>query len=153
IFWNDGRYDSENCGGPYLEGGAAASNGFDLAAQALLGEHVKMRVAIAYADARYTQTVKVGDTVIHKGDAVGVPAQVTSPWNVTASIERAFSLRDGVDVTVGAEDAFHSDNPGPFYARSRSSLANPSTNVLNVRANMKWSSLEVSLFINNAWNS
>jgi iron complex outermembrane recepter protein len=157
IFWND-SYQVAFCGGGVgsnPHGGTAASDGFDLTTQALLGEHVRMRLAIAYADARYTQTVKVGDMVIHKGDAVGVPPQITSPWNVTASIEREFSLRNGVNVTIRAEDTFHSDNPGPFYGLGDPPyvFADPSTNVLNVRADVKWSSFKMALFVDNAWNS
>src|ERR1700690_105364 len=66
----------------------------------------------------------------------------------------------GARVTISAQDTFHSHNPGPFasdnpmavtYAPSR--LANPSTNLLNLRAMADWSDFEISLFVKNALDS
>jgi len=51
-------------------GATAVSDGFDLAMQALVVEHFKLGLAIAYTDAHYTQPLKLGDAVIlHEGDA------------------------------------------------------------------------------------
>jgi len=147
------------CGGA-SSGGAAASNGFDLAAQVLVTERVKLGLALAYTDARYTQTLKAGDAVIvRKGDVLGSFGfgGAVSPWNITTSIEYQAALTPGVAIDLRAEDTFHSrspgpfvwDNPGsPFYAPGLPPDA--STNVLNLRARLRWPSLDVTLFANNA---
>jgi iron complex outermembrane receptor protein len=139
----------------------AASNGFDVAAQALVTERVKVDLAIAFTDAHYTQTLKVGEAVIlHRGDALGTPPLVPSPWNVRASIEYRFVLPSGVAVDMRAEDMFHGRNPGPFSTENPASpfydprsRPDPSTNVLNLRTGVRWSSFDLALFVNNALDS
>jgi len=140
---------------------SAASNGIELAAQALVTERVKATLALAYTDARYTQTLKMGDVVIlHKGDAIGGPPNVPSPWNVTASIDYQLPTIRGVTTHIRAEDTFHSHNPGPFFtdhpASPRYAPGNrpdPSTNLLNVRASVRWPSFDLAIFVNNALDS
>ena len=138
--------------------GSAASNGFDLLAQALIAERVKLGLAVAYTDAHYTQTIKVGDEVlIHDGDALGGPPQpqTLSPWNVTTSIDYYYPLSPDVTVELSAQDIYHSRNPGPFTLSSWTvdPQVDPSTNVLNLRANMRWPSYDLSLFANNVLDS
>jgi iron complex outermembrane recepter protein len=133
--------------------GSAASNGFDLAGQALLGEHVTARVAAAYTDAHYTKTAEAdGTVVIRQGEAVGLLPQVASPWNITASVERDFSLGRDVNVAIRAEDVVHSRNPGPFV-RQPATYPDPATNVLNIRADLKWSGFDAAIFVNNVLDS
>jgi len=140
---------------------SAVSNGFNVAVRAYPSDHVRVGLALAYTDAHYTETTKSGDDVIiADGDAVGTPPQMPSPWTVTASIERDFAVADGVTATVRAEDVFHSENPGPFYTQHPASSyyspdrkPDPSTNLLNLRAMLAWSSFDATVFLNNALDS
>jgi outer membrane receptor protein involved in Fe transport len=97
--------------------------------------------------------------VVAKGDAVGALPLVAPPWSVTASLayQREFG---STHLTLSAQGAFHSRNPGPFsshnalavtYAPARQ--ANPATNVVNLRASATWSAFELTLFVQNAFDS
>ena len=163
ILWNNGPQVDDYAHGENrgLVPGSAVSNGFDLTAQASLTEHLLGHVAVAYTDARYTETTAVtywnGSFVtVRAGDAVGLG----SPWSVTATLERAFFLRDDLACTLRIEDAFHSHNPRSFYEENPQSQyyqpgwrPDPSINILNARATLRWSHFEVAAFVNNALNS
>ena len=161
IRWSNELTPLESCEQELGPGGTAASNGFDIALRALLTERVTAGLGIAYTDAHYTRTAKLGDVVIvQKGDAIAEPYQATSPWSLTGSIEYHLTFASDVTVSVRAEDVFHSHNPGPFYSDEPTSpyyatgvQADPSTNVLNLRADCKWSGLDMAFFLNNALNS
>ena len=139
----------------------ATSNGFDLAVHALAGTHVRTSLAVAYADAHYTHTVtQDGALVVRQGMAVGQLPQVVSPWNITASVEYTVPLQGGALAMVRAEDIFRSRNPGPFQNDDPASLnyipgnvPDPSTNLLNLRAEFQRANYDVALFINNALDS
>jgi outer membrane receptor protein involved in Fe transport len=160
ILWNNGPQadyypHAENNG---LVPGSAVSNGFDLAAQAFLTEHLLGRVDIAYTDARYTHTVVTYGTfvTVRAGDAVGLG----SPWSLTSSLDRTFRLSSDLACTLRVEDAFHSHNPRSFYEENPESQyyqpgwrPDPSINILNARATVRWSPFEVAAFVNNALNS
>jgi outer membrane receptor protein involved in Fe transport len=160
--WNNGSVATGNCLFRHMPG-RARSNGFDLKAEAVLGEDENGKVALdlSYTDARYTQTVEQGGVVIvREGDAVGTPPLVTSPWNVTASIERRIPAGDRLRARVRAEDTFHSRNPGPFYTSDPASpfyapglVADPATNLLNLRADVERGQLDVALYLNNILDS
>jgi len=150
-----------NCGiGFTVNAGTAASEGFDLGLQAALFGHLKVALTGAYTDARYDETVTLNNlVVVARGDAIGALPLVTPPWSVTTSAAYEMAIA-GARVTLSAQDAFHSRNPGPFasdnpmavtYAPTR--RANPSTNLLNLRATTVWSDFELSLFVNNALDS
>ena len=158
ILWNNGpQVSALSLAENTLVPGSAISNGLDLTAEAFLGEHVLGRVAVAYTDARYTQTVMYGEFVtVRAGDAVGLG----SPWSITASLEREFLLRGDLTAGLRIEDAFHSHNPRQFYEENPQSQyyqpgwrPDPSTNILNARATVRWSHFDVAAFVTNALNS
>jgi outer membrane receptor protein involved in Fe transport len=140
---------------------AAASNGFTIAARAYPTDRVRVGLALAYIDAHYTETVRSEDgVIIEDGDALGTPPRVPWPWSVTASVENDFAVARDATLTIRAEDIFHSENHGPFYTRHPASAyyatiqrVSPSTNVLNLRATLTWSSLDTALFVNNVLDS
>jgi outer membrane receptor protein involved in Fe transport len=79
---------------------------------------------------------------------------------VTASIEYEFPVMGGVTADVRAEDIFRGGNPGPSVEDNPASpfhdpgsQPDPSTNLLNLRANVRWETLDLSLFVNNALDS
>jgi outer membrane receptor protein involved in Fe transport len=157
IRWNNGPPDSSYVNGETLPvPGTAESNGFGLEVQAQVMEQVSVGLGIAYTDARFTQTFTFGgDVLVRKGDTVG-----GAPWGVTASIERNFTLHRGITGSVRAEDVFHSHNPGPYVSDNPAAgffynpgLPDPSTNILNLRADLRWAGFELAAFVSNALDS
>jgi outer membrane receptor protein involved in Fe transport len=155
IQWNNGPPDYnlstnvEHYGLP----GKAVSNGFDLTTQAWLTEHTKASLEVAYTDAHVTQTYSLEPPYfyVHAGDSLPV-----SPWNVTASLEWDVPLRNSLTASLRVENAFRSaprteyfNNPDSKYY-DPGLTADPSTNVLNVRAGVRWPSFEVAAFLSNA---
>ena len=124
------------------------------------GTHVRASVAVAYADARYTQTWTEYGFVVRQGLAVGALPHVVAPWNVTASLEYSVPLSGSAIGILRAEDIFRSRNPGPFQDDDPASpnyapgnTPDPSTNLLNLRATLRRGSYDVALFVNNALDS
>jgi len=157
IDWSNGS--PENYDVAFFESqpipGKAVSNGFGVTAQALVGEHAKAALSVAYTDAHLAQTTlgPDGKLFAQKGDSLPV-----SPWNVTASVERDFHVGADVTVSVRAEDAFRSavgrtylDNlASPLYLASST---DSSVNVLNLRAAVRWPHIEAAAFVSNALGS
>jgi outer membrane receptor protein involved in Fe transport len=141
--------------------GAAASDGFELSADALLGESVHLGLAAAYTHARYTETILDGEQIrARAGDTLGSIPVVPSPWSVTGYAEYNRALGDRCRTSLVAEDIFHSRNQGPFYSLDPTSpnydpakRPDPSNNLLNLRASLLWTSLELRLFLDNALDS
>jgi iron complex outermembrane recepter protein len=168
IAWNNAGYhlgtaaDPTPCalpGGP----GAAASNGFDLAVQMLPSAHVKLDMDVAYTDARYTRTItQDGVVIVREGQAVNSQFDFgsVSPWNLSASVDYLVELGHDATADFRAEDIFRSQNPGPFALQDPGSpqynpayRPDPATNLLNLRASVRWGRYDAALFINNAFNS
>jgi outer membrane receptor protein involved in Fe transport len=141
--------------------GGAMSRGFELEAQGLLTEYLKTDLSIAYEDARYTQTVRVGSLlIVANGDVVGTLPLVPSPWELRASIDYARPLGSDLIGYARAEDEVHSHNPGPFYSQhpddafyAPGRVADPTTNLLSTRAGFKWSRFDLGLYVNNLLDS
>ena len=169
IAWNNGAgYHLGTAADPTPAGllgsaGAAASNGFDLAVQMLPSAHLKLDMNVAYTDARFTRTITQGGVVIvRRGQAV-IPSfdfVSVSPWNLTASVDYRVELGDDATADFRAEDIFRSQNPGPFALQDPQSpdyvpgyRPDPATNLMNLRAGIRWSRYDAALFVNNALNS
>jgi outer membrane receptor protein involved in Fe transport len=137
--------------------GRAAINGFDLGAEAVVTDHFKARLSAAYTDPRYTTSVYLGDHYsVAKGDSIGSLPVVVAPWNITTAAEYQFNLATGAITRLRVEDVFASRNPGPFSSDDPLDVTydptrrpNPSINVLNFRAILSKSRVEVDLFVNN----
>ena len=138
--------------------GKAVSNGFELSAQAQLTDRVSAGFSMTYTDAHYTHAVESdGVEIVRDGDAV---QGARLPWNVTAYFGYEFPLTNGVTVDVRAEDYFHGGDPGrslednpdsPFFLPD--SFTDPSTNLLNLHLNVRWASVNLGLYVNNALDS
>jgi outer membrane receptor protein involved in Fe transport len=163
ITWNNGPgypvFPGSPCNTVYLSTpGAAASNGFDVTSEAFLGDRLKVSVALAYADARYTRTFTEGGAVtVSEGEAVGAVPHVVSPWNTAASLIYAVPLANGTTGELTAQDIFRSRNPGPFAYDNPASayytpglVHDPSINLLNLRGGLRWAHSDLALFVNNA---
>jgi outer membrane receptor protein involved in Fe transport len=140
--------------------GSAVSDGFDLAAHALITEHTRAALEVAYTNARFARTVTIdGQLLVRGGESLPI-----SPWNATASLEQEFPLRGNVISSVRLEDAFRS-SPRSTYDTDPVSIyggpsiygalphTDPSANILNVRVAVRWSSFEMAAFLRNALNS
>jgi hypothetical protein len=165
--WDNGPDLMKNCLVTHIPG-SAFSRGVELKAGAPLRD-LRAALDVTYIDARYTDTLtdSGGNPLVNDGDALGTPPLVASPWNVLASLEQGFSLRDGLRAALRAENAFHSHNSGPFYTGIPGTYyapglgGDPSTNLLNLRATVTWlgdvadhaTRLDFSLFVNNALDS
>jgi TonB dependent receptor len=155
IHWNNGQPDANSASFEGIVPGTGESNGFDLTAQTRVSEQGRLALGVAYTDARVTQTVtRPGQLFVRDGDSLG-----GSPWSVTASIEHDFPLRDDVAVSVRVEDVFRS-SPGPaFFDNPNSALyipsvaLDPSTNILNIRASVRWSGITLPAILSNALGS
>ncbi len=141
--------------------GAAKINGFDLGVEAVVTDHMKARLLAAYTDSRYSTTVYLGNEIaVGKGDSVGSLPVVIAPWNITASAEYQFNRVIGSITRLRIEDVFQSRNPGPFSTSSPMDYIyipgrqpNPSINLLNIRATLSRSKVELALFVNNVLDS
>ncbi|MBS0579173.1 MAG: TonB-dependent receptor [Proteobacteria bacterium] len=179
--WNNGPALATNCLVTHIPG-SAVSRGFELEGRGTVGG-VLGRLEVSYVDAHYTQTsYQDGRVIVNEGDALGTPPLVASPWNVLASLEDTLALSGGASLTLRAEDAFHSRNPGPFYTQipqpdgapqdlyAPGLDSNPSVNLLNLRVTLDLrgpspvpqlchcsadatQGLALSLFLNNALDS
>jgi outer membrane receptor protein involved in Fe transport len=134
--------------------GGAVSNGFDFAAHALITEHTRAGLEVAHANAHVVRTVMIdGQLVVRGGESLPI-----SPWNATASLEQEFPLRGDVVSSVRLEDAFRAASRSNYLTDPASIYSyyphtDPSANILNVRAALKWSGFEVAAFLRNALNS
>jgi hypothetical protein len=141
--------------------GAAESNGFDLNVHALAGAHVKLSLALAYTDVRYSRTLtEAGTVTVRQGDAVGSLPHVVSPWNAAVSLQYTVALTGETTAEILAQDIFRSSNPGPFAQNDPSSAyyapgspPDPSTNLLNLRASLRRQHWDVAVFLNDALGS
>ncbi len=142
--------------------GAATSAGFDLAADALLTEQLRLHLALGLTDAHYDRTVFTidGQVVADRGTAIGALPSVPSPWTGTVSAQYRRPLTSDVTGYVAADDIVASRNPGPFTENdpratsySPGFRADPATNRLNVRFGLIRSNLEIRLSLDNALNS
>jgi outer membrane receptor protein involved in Fe transport len=151
IDWNDGPPVVSGSNEQGAIPGKAVSNGVGLTAEALVGDHAKMALDVAYTDAHVTETIT---GYVTQGDALAL-----SPWEVVASFEGDYPLRPNLTASVHVEDAFRSaprltyldrlDNTA-FYSPGP---PDPSVNVLNLRVAVRWSGFELAAFLGNALNS
>jgi outer membrane receptor protein involved in Fe transport len=139
IRWTNPRPSPmEGCNGlSYQPVSSAASNGIDFAARLYLNDQTRFGLSVGYADAHYTKTTIVDNVVIiRKGDAIsGAPP----PWSVTASIEKDFTVLDGLKGSMRADYAYNSTTP--------------TTQFTNLRMLFRWEKLETTIFLDNALDS
>jgi outer membrane receptor protein involved in Fe transport len=152
------------CGfGAILNLGSARTQGFDLALQSQIGDHVKFDLSVGYTDGYFTKNASVGtDQAVAKDDKIsGLSAgPAIPPWTVTGSLEYDFmvGLRSAY---ARIEDTYHSKNPGPFSQRNPANRVvydpevpdEPANNILNVRLGIRHKGVDAALFVDNLANS
>lgn len=112
---------------------------------------------------RYTQTItQGGGVIVRQGQALvpGFDFESVSPWSLSGSVDYLVNLGRDATLDLRAEDAYRSQNPGPFAQQDPQSASyipgyqpDPATNLLNLRATVRWQHYEASLFLNNAFDS
>jgi outer membrane receptor protein involved in Fe transport len=133
-----------------VNSGRAESRGFDLAANALLGERVSASVALGYVAAHYSSNSLAGQPAF--GGLPGVPA----PWSATAGAEYHRPVSAGKLAYLRAEAIFHSrgytsdPNAGSF---NPTQFEDPPTALLNLHAGVTLSGLDLRLSVYNALNA
>lgn len=172
VAWNNIQNftDIPQCGiGATFNLGDVVSKGFNLATEALLTEHLKADLDVAYTDAYFKNTVIVpaggigqivtaGDRVAGASDTSGPPVP---PWSISLSGEYDFRMFDR-DLYLSLQDVFDSRNNGPFFTHDPNNVelydpslpTDPSTNLLNLR--LGWRLIDgwnVKLYANNVLNA
>jgi iron complex outermembrane receptor protein len=149
------------CGITYVGNvGAAAANGFDLGARAVLTSTLRLDAKVSYTNAYYTESVYSGSQpTVLEGDKIGFLSQVVSPWTADAALEYKLPL-GAHTIHFRAEDQYNSRNPGPFQNGIPNGTnyvplltANPATNLANLRVGDTTGGLDVSIFVNNVFNT
>jgi iron complex outermembrane receptor protein len=152
------------CGLQYtVNAGSAISNGFDLALQAILADHLKFNLAVGYVNAYFTSNVYEpgsGVPLILAGDKVGLLPQVNAPWNVDPSLTYDIPLPHGDKLELRGDYRYTSRNPGPFMTQIPTSpnyfpldVPDPPTHLFNGRIGYTQGKVNVALFVDNVFNS
>jgi outer membrane receptor protein involved in Fe transport len=140
--------------------GEATSKGFDFSAQYRAAPGLLLSLEGGYTDAYYAKTVYAGTggagaPVVTAGDLLA-----PSPWNIDASIEYDPPMDGNYDPYIRADYQFSSAQDGlspyqdPNNASSDITIPGaPSTSNLSLRAGLRWTGYDVSLFANNALDS
>ena len=163
INWSDVQQQLYlQCGLSYTaNSGDAVSKGFDLALQAIVTDGLRLNLDVGYVDAYFTKNISgpTGSFII-AGDKIGLLPQVNPPWDVNTSLNYEIPLSAEQKIHLRAEYQYHSRNPGPFITQIPSSpsyypliTANPPIHITNLRGGYTWGKLDVSLFVDNVFNS
>ena len=133
--------------------GGAVSNGFDLDLKVRALDGLLLGLDLGYTNAHYTETVVAGPNsiVVQNGDVLG-----QTPWDLIASARYDFALFGDRKMYARLENIYHSENSGPYtyqhtdaYDYDPTLLANPKIDLLNLRAGITLSGIDVSVFVNN----
>jgi iron complex outermembrane recepter protein len=161
---------------------SATSRGLELTVQALVTANLKTELAVGHIDARFSDATYVSGAgsghdyfLVSRNDWIGTLPQVPSPWTVTGALQYDLALARGMIASLRLQDVLHSHNPGPFYTRpvaqgcclqgppyprapwawsvTEYPQADPTTNVVNFRARLSRSNVDISLFVDNLLNA
>jgi outer membrane receptor protein involved in Fe transport len=147
-----------SCGFSYVANlGSARSRGFDLQAAAYPAPGLTLSASVGYTDARFLQTVTGGPAaktpVVSAGDAI-----VGAPWTFTLTGEYEFALltrrayvRADYDYQSHQADSFLTDPRNGGYDPTIPNV--PALNYAAFRFGVRLPTVDLSLFINNAFDS
>ncbi len=142
------------CNLSYIDNlGSARSRGFDLSLTARPVPALTLGVAVSYTDAKYTRDVPVAPPlfIVRNGDTLG-----NRPWTIYLNGQFDFALGSG-EAYVRADYSYASRNKqAPFPDRVDFDPAiprPPETHLVSVRAGSKFDGLDISLFVENLFDS
>jgi outer membrane receptor protein involved in Fe transport len=139
--------------------GKATSNGFDLQADLLVTDALKLGLNMGYTNARNATTiVSGGNDVVADGQQVN---PYSSPWIVSPTAEYTFAIAAGHKGYIRIEDTFHSRNPGPYNPTADTTsptynaffIPNAAYNQLDLHVGTTWSGWDLAVYATNALNS
>ncbi|HEX8756992.1 MAG TPA: TonB-dependent receptor [Steroidobacteraceae bacterium] len=144
-----------------VNAGSATSRGFDLTIDFSPAARTDLALAVAFVDARYSSTVRLGtDVIMERGTAVGGVLYSTPPWSATITAEHRVPFGRGLSAYAGIDFTVHSHNPGPFLEDNPASSvynpalrSNPATQLLGLRIEVVRYELDIRLSVFNALDS
>jgi outer membrane receptor protein involved in Fe transport len=150
-----------HCGASFISNfGSASSRGFDLSVSAQITDRLQLAAVLGYADAKLDENVGGGNTGLtllgQKGDKIG-----GSPFTMTISGEydlplgddrRAYGRFDYTHTSRSAEGLAGYNDPATF-GYDPGSPPDPATNMVNIRAGLRFKGYDVSMFVNNLLDS
>jgi outer membrane receptor protein involved in Fe transport len=151
------------CGLSYTANlGTAQSDGFDLALQTLLTDHLRLDLSVGYADARYLENAYSPDGLLlaQKGDGVQALNFVNPPWDVSVAPNYSIPVGGDAKVQLRAQYIYHSRNNRSLITQNPVSpsyapldVADPPTHLANLRADYITGALDWGMYLNNVFNS
>jgi outer membrane receptor protein involved in Fe transport len=163
IRWNNiQEHVDDVCGNGFTtNSGAARSTGFDLTADAILTDRLRVSLAVGFVDVRYTRTVANpgGTIIVDRGAQVGGVPSVPAPWSGTVTVRYDWPIEAG-SAYLRMENIVRSHNPGPFSELNPRNIdyepqlrADPATDMLNLSIGFHRSCADIKFFVTNALNS
>jgi hypothetical protein len=159
IAWKDvpSRISLNTCGRSFTDNvGDATSMGVDVSAQFRPISPLLLGVAVSYNDTTWDQAIVLNQrTVYTEGSPISEGA---SPWTVVVSAQYDFTVLEGTDAYVRADYTYSSElgrsgttDPGSV---TYDALVPPrgDTYLVNARAGLKLSQVDLSLFATNLTN-
>jgi iron complex outermembrane recepter protein len=148
-----------SCGQQFVDNlGKAQSNGFDLQFAFYPAQGLTLDGALGYTDATYSKTVNknpaASANVVSGGDHLD-----TNPWSATFGFTYEHTVLGGKDGYARLDYTYHSKgqknpltdpNNGGY---DPAAVPAPATNLLNLRAGVRFDGFDVSLFANNLTNT
>jgi outer membrane receptor protein involved in Fe transport len=147
-----------SCGFSFVANlGSARSRGFDLQAAAYPMTGLTLSATVGYTDAKFLQTITGGPDaktpIVSAGDGI-----VGAPWTFTVTGEYEFEVmtrkayvRADYDYQSHQDSSFITDPRNGSYDPTIPNV--PALNYAAFRVGMRLPTLDLSLFINNAFNS
>ena len=149
-----------DCGFNYVaNAGAAKSTGFDLAVGVFPLSALTFNVSLGYDNVHFTKTIRnpTGEVLAERDAVVGGVPSVPSPWIGAANLRYEWPITHKIAGYARIDEIVHSHNPGPFTELDPRAIgydprfvADPATNILNLKLGLNWSKLDLRLFVNNA---
>jgi iron complex outermembrane receptor protein len=162
INWKDIQYSVglPGCVFSYTaNAGKAVSRGADVQANISVFEGLSANVSVSYTDAHYQEDIRgpaasgrVGTLLVAKGNELPTP-----PWSLQVGGQYSRELGNGVSAYLRADYQYSSkykNGLGPgTNSYAPDTYNSPSTHFVTARAGASISGLEVSVFVNNLFNS
>ena len=151
------------CGFQYTDNvGTAVAKGFDVQLDAVLGGGFSVDASLGYTDARYTKD----SALAHAGNAISGEAAINyspgtnAPWNAAIGAQYNFTAMNHdafvrLDYEYGARNPWLASVQDPRNTSQYNANAYtlPATNFASLRAGVSLGSWQVSLFIDNLFDS
>ena len=143
--------------------GTAVSKGFDLQAEALVGDHLNLEAAVGYNSARYSQDSKAGLAI--EGDAISGEAAIggspgaIAPWTASLGLQYTFSgSADGpyarLDYQYQSRNNWLAASQDPLSSQYTPYTYTVSSNrFMSLRAGTTVSGWNLSFFVDNLLDS